>query len=149
MDSKELDIMLEAAKGHVMTPRELWMQRVSFVCAQLMESNVTREQVEASAVKTYGPCPTIEPNDDDYDDMHHALGRPSSHNLDSAYRNHYCTNALGGTAQRFDALGCWNFVKYINEHLGAQKDAIYSVNSEGIAALTKWLQVKEDNDAAG
>ena len=53
----ELDCLLKAAANHVMTPREIWLQRVSFVFGQLMESKVTREEVEARAVETYGPCP--------------------------------------------------------------------------------------------
>ena len=41
-----------------MTPREIWDQRVSFAFGQMMENpNVTREMVEAQAVKTYGPRP--------------------------------------------------------------------------------------------
>jgi hypothetical protein len=42
-----------------MTPRERWQQRVSFAYGNCAESNpnVTREMVEAEAVKLYGPCP--------------------------------------------------------------------------------------------
>ena len=55
----ELDELLEKAKHHVMTPREIWMQRVSFVFGQMMDCNpnITREQIEARAVEQYGPCP--------------------------------------------------------------------------------------------
>lgn len=54
----QLQEMLERAKRHKMTPREIWLQRVSFVSGQLMDNpNITREMVEEEATKTYGPCP--------------------------------------------------------------------------------------------
>ncbi len=55
----ELDKLLRQTAAHTMTPREIWMQRVSFVYGQMMDSNssITREDVERRAEKTYGPCP--------------------------------------------------------------------------------------------
>lgn len=55
----DLDRLLLAAAQHVVTPRELWLQRVSFVYGQMMDCSpsITREQVEASCTQTYGPCP--------------------------------------------------------------------------------------------
>jgi len=60
LEGKEitLDQRLSRAKYHVLTPREIWQQRISFVYGNLMDnSNVTREMVEATAIKEYGPCP--------------------------------------------------------------------------------------------
>jgi len=55
----ELDRLLEAAKHHVITPRETWMQRVSFAYGQMMDCapHITRAEIEIRATETYGPCP--------------------------------------------------------------------------------------------
>ncbi len=56
----ELTKLLEAAAAHTMTPREIWMQRVSFVYGQMMDSNSSVNEggdVERRAEETYGPCP--------------------------------------------------------------------------------------------
>jgi hypothetical protein len=74
------------------------------------------------------------PTDEDFDDMHHAIGRPKG-SLKESYRNYYCTKAGGGLAQRFEQLGFWDFQRTINDG----RDAIYAVNMAGLAALEKWL----------
>lgn len=81
-----------------------------------------------------GPPPSAA----DYDDMHHALGRPAQPMHDT-YRNHYCTEAGGKLARRFEALGWWDFCHEINDG----RDAIYSVNAVGKQALAEWLS-RED-----
>lgn len=55
----ELDQLLRLAAAMTPTPRERWLQRVSFVYGQLMDCapNITREEVERRAVEIYGPCP--------------------------------------------------------------------------------------------
>lgn len=55
----ELEALLKIAATHVMTPREIWDQRVSFVFGQMMDCapGVTRQQVEDIAVREYGPRP--------------------------------------------------------------------------------------------
>ncbi len=55
----ELAKLLKAAASYKMSPREIWIQRVSFVYGQMMDSNpsVTIEDVERRAEETYGPCP--------------------------------------------------------------------------------------------
>ena len=70
---------------------------------------------------------------DDYDDMHHAIGRKG---IKSAFRNNYCTETGSATAKRFEATGCWDLRTTIN----GGRDSIYSVNMKGLAALEKWLQ---------
>ena len=57
-DSK-LDRLLKEAANHVMTPREAWLQRVSFVYgnASLSNPQITREMVEKRITETHGPCP--------------------------------------------------------------------------------------------
>lgn len=58
VDRAILAELIEKAKTHIMTPQEIWDQRVSFVYGNLPEtSNVTMEQVKASATKEYGPRP--------------------------------------------------------------------------------------------
>lgn len=55
----ELDALLKKSAKYVMTPAEIWDQRVSFAFGQLMDCspNTTREQVIARATETYGPRP--------------------------------------------------------------------------------------------
>ena len=77
--------------------------------------------------------------DEDYDDMHHALGRPVLASS-ATYRNYYCIGKGSDTAKRFESLGFWDFITTIN----AGRDAIYSVNGAGRAALGKWLAAKAD-----
>ncbi len=50
---------IQAALRREMTPRERWLQRVSFALGNGSMSNpeITREMVEAEATKLYGPCP--------------------------------------------------------------------------------------------
>ncbi len=59
--SEELKRLLEAAKGHVMTPGEKYDQRISWVYGQLAIDNpsITREQVEQAALELYGPRPEV------------------------------------------------------------------------------------------
>lgn len=56
----ELIRLLKKAKDHVMTPAEIWDQRVSFVYGQMMDCapQITREQVEQHATEEYGPRPS-------------------------------------------------------------------------------------------
>lgn len=50
--------LLEKAARHVMTPREIWDQRVSWACGQLKGNEVIpRARVEAVAIQLYGPRP--------------------------------------------------------------------------------------------
>jgi hypothetical protein len=78
---------------------------------------------------------TIAPTDEDFDDMHHALGRPAT--LDGEpYRNHFVTETLGPTARRFEALGFWTFTRLMNR----TRDSVYRVNDAGKAALADWLK---------
>ena len=58
--NEELTELLKKAKDHVMTPREKWDQRVSFVYGQLMDCapHITREDIKREATKTYGPRPS-------------------------------------------------------------------------------------------
>ena len=56
---KTLDSLLAAVKDHVMTPTEIWDQRVSFAYGQMMDCapHVKREDVERRAAEVYGPRP--------------------------------------------------------------------------------------------
>lgn len=77
------------------------------------------------------------PTDADFDDMHHALGRPRNDHTD-CYRNYYACQAGGETAKRFEALGWWDFGRTINEG----RNAIYHVNGAGKQALAEWMQAR-------
>lgn len=141
-DRTELERLLEAAKTHIMSPRERWLQRVSWAYGQLMEvPGITREHVEKAAIDAYGPCPTEDLTDEDFDDLYHALGRPGT--FKEAYRNYYCCGANSETARRFEALGCWDFVRYINTHRGDDKDAIYEVNGLGKQLVAEWMRKRD------
>jgi hypothetical protein len=54
----------------------------------------------------FGAVPRTTPmtdlTDEDFDDMHHAIGRRS---IEGAYRNYYCTPTGSHTAKRFEATG--------------------------------------------
>ena len=76
----------------------------------------------------------IDPTDADFDDMHHALGRPQSSTM-GTYRNHYCVERNSETAKRFEELGWWDFCRTINDG----RDAVYSVNGVGKLELEKWM----------
>lgn len=55
----KLDLLLKESAGRKLTPREIWLQCVSFVYGQMMNCapHVTREEVERHAIEHYGPCP--------------------------------------------------------------------------------------------
>jgi hypothetical protein len=73
----------------------------------------------------------------DFDDMHHALGRPDAVGARAkTYRNYYCIPVGSITAERFEALGVWSLARTINDG----KDAIYCVTPDGRAALADWLE---------
>lgn len=78
------------------------------------------------------------PGPGDYDDMLHALGRPSNPNAET-HRNHYAIEPDSETARRFMALGWWDYVRTLDGGL-----AIYSVNGAGKAALAEWMTTKRD-----
>ena len=77
------------------------------------------------------------PTDEDYDDMHHALGRPINP-AQETYRNYYCCSAETEQPKRFEDLGWWDFVTTINNG----RNSIYSVNGAGKQALAEWLGAK-------
>ena len=54
------ELLRQAAAIGPMTPRQLWLQRVSFAHGNVsMETGITREMVERVATDLYGPCPAI------------------------------------------------------------------------------------------
>lgn len=140
----DLEQLLEEAKHHVMTPREIWLQRVSFVYGQMMDSSqeISKNYISDRAEEHYGPCPTLDPTPEDYDDMLHALGRPELPIFDECYRNYYCCAADSDKSGRFEANGCWDFVRTINTHLPVP-DAIYKVNSLGKKGLKAWMELHD------
>jgi hypothetical protein len=77
-----------------------------------------------------------QPTDDDFADMHHALGRPERLGGYFCSRNYYCTPRGGEQARRFEALGLWDFVRAINDG----KDAVYAVNGAGRDRLMTWMK---------
>lgn len=58
-ESSELQELIQKFKGHQLSPRELWLQRVSFTYGQLAigNPNLTKKHIEQEAIRTYGPCP--------------------------------------------------------------------------------------------
>jgi len=81
----------------------------------------------------------VEINDADFDDMHHALGRPSFSILSAGghYRNFYATETGSEWAQRAEQTGFWTKLSSDGERL-----AVYRVNSDGKAALADWISLK-------
>lgn len=74
---------------------------------------------------------------DDFDDMHHALGRPANPGC-YVRRNNFCLEMSGPKRLRFEATGCWNFLRTINDG----RDGVYRVNNAGIEALAEWQRAK-------
>jgi len=78
------------------------------------------------------------PTDADFDDMHHALGRPEGP-WKPPYRNHFVCATGGCQAHRFAELtGLWKCINHINRG----QDAVYIVTGEGIRQLMGWLTAK-------
>ncbi|MBX3482524.1 hypothetical protein [Phenylobacterium sp.] len=81
----------------------------------------------------------LTPDEADYDDMHHALGRPPGRWVEP-FRNHFCCPAEGPEAERFETLGSyWRKVGLING--GA--DAIYRVTPHGVRQVMAWLALRD------
>lgn len=78
--------------------------------------------------------------DEDFDDMHHAIGRAKT--LKDAYRNYYCVGVESETAKRFKALGWWDLASTINDG----RDGIFTVNMAGIIALENWLSARTQSE---
>lgn len=89
------------------------------------------------------PKPRLTLTDEDFSDMHHALGYPVRANS-STYRNYYCCQADSITAKRFEATNCWDF----SHHINGGKDAIYSVNGLGKEKLAEWINKQQAASAA-
>ena len=77
------------------------------------------------------------PTNEDFEDMHLALGRPGDPQ-GKTFRNSYHCEADGDQAKRFEALGWWDRSRLIN----SGRDAIYIVNDAGKQALADWLARK-------
>lgn len=80
----------------------------------------------------------LTPTDDDFDDMHHALGRPDGPHVEP-YRNRYICEIDGPQAQRFMALDLWDRVGTMN----AGRDGIFQVTLAGRAMLMDWLKARQ------
>lgn len=80
----------------------------------------------------------LTPGDADFEQMHHALGRPDGAWV-TPYRNYYCCAAKGPDAERFAVLGSyWNFQGLINKG----DDAIYAVTPHGVREVMAWLAIR-------
>lgn len=80
----------------------------------------------------------IEITPDDFDDLHHALGRPDLATLLSGknYRNYYATEAGSPWAQHAETLGMWERITR-----GTNGLVTYRVNADGKSALADWLRL--------
>lgn len=81
------------------------------------------------------------PTDEDFDDMHHALGRPDGPHVEP-YRNRYVVGIDSPTAERFLALGLWRLDCKINHG----RDGVFSVTPDGYWACMRWLLAKQRAD---
>lgn len=81
----------------------------------------------------------FEITEDDFDDMHHALGRPDIETLldGDCYRNYYATEAGSPWALRAEQTGLWDRITRQGESL-----ATYRVNGDGKSVLADWLSLK-------
>ena len=89
-------------------------------------------------------CVEITP--DDFDDMHHAMGRPDLATLleGENYRNYFATEAGSAWAVHAEALGVWE--RITREGAGI---ITYRLNADGKSALADWLslQIPAENSA--
>lgn len=75
------------------------------------------------------------PTEADFDNLHHALGRPEGPHV-KPYRDHFCCDVDGEQARRFDALpDLWMRGRTIN----GGKDIYYHVTVEGLHRTMTWL----------
>jgi hypothetical protein len=82
---------------------------------------------------------SLYPTDEDYDHMHHALGRPAGSWV-KPYRNYFVCEAGGADAKRFDELGSyWQLAGLIN----GDRDAVYRVMPEGQRNVMAWLAIRD------
>lgn len=81
----------------------------------------------------------IEITEADFDDLHHALGRPDLATLLAGrnYRNYYATEAGSGWAAHAEALGMWD--RITRDGAGI---VTYRVNADGKSALADWLKLR-------
>jgi hypothetical protein len=77
---------------------------------------------------------------DDFDDMHHALGRPDLATLleGENYRNFFATEAGSTWSVHAETLGMWD--RITREGVGI---VTYRVNADGKSALADWLRLRE------
>lgn len=81
----------------------------------------------------------IEITPDDFDDMHHALGRPDLPKLLAGehYRNFYAVEAGSPWARHAEALGMWDRITR-----GGERIVTYRLNDDGKSALADWLRLQ-------
>ena len=84
------------------------------------------------------PRPIL-PTEEDYDDMHHALGRPARRTSET-YRNHYCAPINHPMVERFERLGWWDRGRECSNN---GELVFYHVNGAGKEALAKWLEKRK------
>lgn len=86
----------------------------------------------------------IEITEADFDDLHHALGRPDLETLleGENYRNFYATEEDSPWAQRAEMLGLWDRIPRRGSRL-----VTYRVNGDGKSALADWLTLRALADA--
>jgi hypothetical protein len=79
----------------------------------------------------------LTPGDDDYDHMHHALGRPAGRHV-TPYRNYFACAPDGPDAKRFEVLGSyWQKAGSISGGL-----VYYNVTPHGVREVMAWLDLR-------
>lgn len=83
----------------------------------------------------------FEITEDDFDDLHHALGRPDLATLQrgECYRNYYATEEDSAWAKRAEASGLWDRITRVGTSL-----VTYRVNGDGKSALADWLRLRAE-----
>lgn len=83
--------------------------------------------------------PYLTPGDDDFDNMHHALGRPAGRWV-KPYRNFFVCAADGADAKRFEILGSyWERGGLLN----GGRAVAFRVTPHGIREVMAWLALRE------
>ncbi len=91
--------------------------------------------------------PCVEITDADFDDMHHALGRPDVEKLvvGECYRNCFIVEIGSDTARRFEQTGFWTLTWRVN----GDRDGVFVVNNDGKSALADWLRLRSQHQGGG
>lgn len=103
-----------------------------------MKPSPTITSAREAGAANNGPATGL--TDEDFDHMHHALGRPDGPHVEP-YRNRFCCGVDSPGAKRFDALPDYWRREYV---INGGRDALYAVTPEGRRQTMIWQRRKQE-----